>query len=130
MQCRACGAEMRLMQFVLGDTRGRVPAIERRDFKCSACPQVARRVVFSHALASADELPPLATRTEPRAIQPQTRRSAGPQRVEKAPSWVKWARAVEKLHRKQAELLKEQTAPRTEAIRRPAQPANSWPDVA
>jgi hypothetical protein len=45
MQCRACGAEMRLMQFVLGDTTGRVPAIERQDFKCSACPQVARRVV-------------------------------------------------------------------------------------
>ena len=57
MQCRACGAEMRLMQFVLGDTRGPVPAIERRDFKCSACPQVARRVVFSHALVSAEELP-------------------------------------------------------------------------
>ena len=129
MQCRACGAEMRLMQFVLGDTTGRVPAIERQDFKCSACPQVARRVVFSHALVSADELP-LATHTEPRAIQPQTRRSAGPQRVEKAPSWVKWARAVEKLHRRQAELLKKQTAPRAEAIQRPAQPANSWPDVA
>ena len=129
MQCRACGAEMRLMQFVLGDTGGRVPTIERQDFKCSACPQVARRVVFSHSLVSADELP-LARHTEPRAIQPQTRRSAGPQRVEKAPSWVKWARAVEKLHRRQAELLKEQTAPRTEAIRRPAQPANSWPDVA
>ena len=75
MQCRACGAEMRLMQFVLGDTTGRVPAIERQDFKCSACPQVARRVVFSHALVSADELP-LATQTEPRAMQPQTRRSA------------------------------------------------------
>ena len=117
------------MQFVLGDTGGRVPAIERQDFKCSACPQVARRVVFSHSLVSADELP-LATHTEPRAIQPQTRRSAGPQRVEKAPSWVKWARAVEKLHRRQAELLKEQTAPRAEAIQRPAQPANSWPDVA
>jgi hypothetical protein len=28
MQCRACGAEMRLMQFVLGDTTGRVPAID------------------------------------------------------------------------------------------------------
>jgi len=85
MQCRACGAEMRLMQFVLGDTRGRVPAIERRDFKCSACPQVARRVVFSHALASADELPPLATHTEPRAIQPQTRRSAGPPKGREGP---------------------------------------------
>src|SRR4051794_39027196 len=110
MQCRACGAEMRLMQFVLGDTTGRVPAIERQDFKCSTCPQVARRVVFSHALVSADELP-IATHTEPRAIQPQTWRSAGPQRVAKAPSWVKWARAVEKLHRRQAELLKKQTAP-------------------
>jgi hypothetical protein len=128
MQCRACGAEMRLMKFVLGDTTGRVPAIERQDFKCSACPQVARRVVFSRALVSADEL--LATHTEPRAIQPQIPRSAGPQRVEKAPSWVKWARAVEKLHTRQAELLKKQTAPRAEAIQRPAQPANSWPDVA
>jgi hypothetical protein len=86
-------------------------------------------VVFSHALVSADELP-IATHTEPRAMQPQTPRCAGPQRVEKAPSWVKWARAIEKLHRRQAELLKKQTAPRAEAIQRPAQPANSLPDVA
>ena len=86
-------------------------------------------MVFSHALISADELP-LARHTEPRAIQPETRRNAERQRVEKAPSWVKWARAVEKLHRRQAELLKEPPAPRAEAIQYPAQPVNSWPDVA
>ncbi len=112
MQCRACGAEMSLMQFVLGDTRGRLPAIERQDFKCSACPQVAHRVVFSHALVSPDELPLAITNANARSIKPQAPHGAAPQGVEKAaPSWVKWARAVEKLHRRQAELLKEQTAP-------------------
>ena len=106
-------------------------SLRSRDFIISWLNLATRpvSVVFSHALVSADELP-IATHTEPRAIQPQTPRSAGPQRVEKAPSWVKWARAVEKLHRRQAELLKKQTAPRAEAIQRPAQPANSLPDVA
>lgn len=103
MQCRACGAQMLLMHFALGDTTGRVPAIERQEFKCSACPQVARRVLFSHAVISPDNVP-LATHTDPRAIQPQTMRSATPQMAEKTPSWVMWARAVEKVHRRQAEL--------------------------
>jgi hypothetical protein len=108
MQCRACGAEMRLTQFVLGETRGPVPAIEHQDFKCSACPQVAHRVVFSHALGSADEL---LTHAKALPIKREMRRGAATQMVEEAPSWVKWARAVEKVHKRQAELRKERTAP-------------------
>jgi hypothetical protein len=47
MDCLACGAEMRLMQVdQRGDPASEV-AFERRTFKCSACPQVSQRLVFS-----------------------------------------------------------------------------------
>jgi hypothetical protein len=52
MQCPACGAEMLLVQVVLDDTTRQAPAIERQVFKCAACPQVARRLLFSVPLAS------------------------------------------------------------------------------
>jgi hypothetical protein len=52
MKCPACGAEMHLVQVVLGDTTRQAPAIERQVFKCSACPQMARRLLFSVPLVS------------------------------------------------------------------------------
>jgi hypothetical protein len=55
MQCLACGAKMLLMD-VVQDYTTKVPAFERQIFKCSACPQIARRLVFS--------LPPWITRTK------------------------------------------------------------------
>lgn len=47
MKCSACGADMGLAQVDLrGDPRSLV-AFEVHTFKCSACPQLARRLVFS-----------------------------------------------------------------------------------
>ena len=54
MNCPACGAEMHLMQVVLDDTLRHAPAIERHVFKCAACPQMARRLLFSVPLGSTD----------------------------------------------------------------------------
>jgi hypothetical protein len=52
MRCPACGAEMHLMQVVSEDTLRHGPAIERQVFRCAACPQQARRLLFSVPLAS------------------------------------------------------------------------------
>ena len=48
MQCLACGAEMQLREVVLADIPT-MPGFERHTFRCSACPQVARRLVISRA---------------------------------------------------------------------------------
>src|SRR3954464_7780264 len=48
MQCAACGAKMLLTGVVLADI-ATMPGFERHTFKCSACPQVARRLVICRA---------------------------------------------------------------------------------
>ena len=48
MQCLACGAEMHLRDVVLADIPT-MPGFERHTFRCSACPQVARRLVICRA---------------------------------------------------------------------------------
>jgi hypothetical protein len=62
MQCLACGAKMLLMEVVLDDTT-KGPAFERHSFKCSACPQIARRLVFSRAKMPVTHLPVITTPT-------------------------------------------------------------------
>ena len=56
MNCPACGAEMHLMQVVLDDTLRHAPAVERHVFKCPACAQIARRLVFSVPLGSTNSV--------------------------------------------------------------------------
>jgi hypothetical protein len=49
IKCLACGAKMRLMQM---EQRGNLTsevAFERHTFKCSACPQISQRLVFSRS---------------------------------------------------------------------------------
>ena len=48
MQCLACGAEMQLREVVLADIPT-MPGFERHTFRCSACAQVARRLVICRA---------------------------------------------------------------------------------
>jgi hypothetical protein len=56
MDCLACGAEMRLMQVdQRGDPASEV-AFERHTFKCSACPQVSQRLVFSRTRLPRNDL--------------------------------------------------------------------------
>jgi hypothetical protein len=104
---------LRLREVVLGDTMRRAPA--RQLFKCSVCQQVAQRLVFSHALVSADNLPFATTHPKAGAIKFQTRRIAEPYMAEKLSSAQPaesaavakasaWEPAVEKLQSKQAAL--------------------------
>src|SRR4030081_3269907 len=48
MQCLSCGAKMQLREVVLADIPT-MPGFERHTFRCSACPQVARRLVICRA---------------------------------------------------------------------------------
>ena len=46
MHCMACGAEMNLVEVVRDDTMP-IPGFEHHTFKCSACDDVERRLVFT-----------------------------------------------------------------------------------
>jgi hypothetical protein len=48
MQCLACGAEMQLREVVLTDIPT-LPGFERHTYRCSACQQVASRLVICRA---------------------------------------------------------------------------------
>ena len=65
MQCLACGAEMQLREVVLADIPT-MPGFERHTFRCSACPQVARRLVICRAkMPVVDPLVPSAVSEAP-----------------------------------------------------------------
>src|SRR4051812_12858822 len=65
MQCLACGAEMQLREVVLTDIPT-MPGFERHTFRCSACPQVARRLVICRAkMPVVDPLVPSAVSEAP-----------------------------------------------------------------
>jgi hypothetical protein len=46
MRCKACDAEMILMKVVQDDAMA-VLGFERHAFRCSACPETERRLVFT-----------------------------------------------------------------------------------
>ena len=87
MQCLACGAEMQLREVVLADIPT-MPGFERHTFRCSACPQVARRLVICRAkMPVVDPLVPSAV-----SEAPTTNLQTGQQAAGVLPN------AVEKLH--------------------------------
>ena len=94
MRCLARGAEMQLREVVLADIPT-MPGFERHTFKCSACAQVARRLVICRAkMPVVDPLvPPIA----PEA--PTTNLQTGQQAAGSV-----LPNAVEKLHSTQAAL--------------------------
>ena len=93
MQCLACGAEMQLREVVLADIPT-MPGFERHTFRCSACPQVARRLVICRAkMPVVDALVPSAV-----SEAPTTNLQTGQQAAGVLPN------AVEKLHSAQAAL--------------------------
>jgi hypothetical protein len=71
MMCPACGAEMHLMQMDRRGDLGSLVAFERHTFKCSVCPQLSQRLVFSRP--SLPDLPVAARTKYPLAAKPQTR---------------------------------------------------------
>ena len=94
MQCLACGAEMQLREVVLADIPT-MPGFERHTFRCSACPQVARRLVISRAKMPVVD--PLVPSAAPEA--PTTNLQTGQQAAGSV-----LPNAVEKLHSTQAAL--------------------------
>jgi hypothetical protein len=94
MQCLACGAEMQLREVVLADIPT-MPGFERHTFRCSACPQVARRLVICRAKMPVVD--PLVPSAAPEA--PTTNLQTGQQAAGSV-----LPNAVEKLHSTQAAL--------------------------
>ena len=65
MQCAACGAKMLLTGVVLADI-ATMPGFERHTFKCSSCPQTARRLAICRAkMAVVEPLAPIAAAQTP-----------------------------------------------------------------
>jgi hypothetical protein len=115
MQCLACGAKMLLMEVVRDDTT-KVPGLERHTFKCSACPQIARRVMFSRVKMPVSHLPVITTPTHHlwngvaapngwgKAIETLRSRQADLTERAAAAKIAGWTKAVERVRRKQAAL--------------------------
>ena len=84
MRCLACGSEMHLRVVVLADIPT-MPGFERHTFRCSACPQVARRLVICRAkMPVVDPLvPSTASEASASNIQTQAVGSTLPNAVEK-----------------------------------------------
>jgi hypothetical protein len=92
MQCAACGAKMLLTGVVLADI-ATMPGFERHAFKCSSCPQTARRLAICRAkMALVEPLAPIAAAQTPASDF----RTAPPATSSSQPN------AAEKLHSKQA----------------------------
>jgi len=108
MQCLACGAEMQLREVVLADIPT-MPGFERHTFRCSACAQVARRLVICRAkMPVVDPLvPPSAPEASASKLQ-----SGRPAAGNPSPT------AVEKLHSTQAAVEEEEAADWTPTVER------------
>jgi hypothetical protein len=118
MQCLACGAKMLLMDVVRDDTT-KVPGLERHTFKCSACPQIARRVMFSRVKMPISNLPAIATPTNnpwkgcaapnawSKAVETLRNRQIDLKERAAAAKTATWTKAVEKLRSKQTTLAEQ-----------------------
>jgi hypothetical protein len=90
MKCLACSAEMRLTEVRPDENDG----IERHTFRCSACAHMAKRLMLNRSRAP--------TTNVPLALRPRCRSSTYAQSA--------WAKAIEKVHKKQTELKLRATA--------------------
>jgi hypothetical protein len=108
MQCLACGAEMQLREVVLADIPT-MPGFERHTFRCSACPQVARRLVISRTkMPVVDPLVPSAAPEAPTTNLQTWQQAAG----------SVLPNAVEKLHSAQAAVEEAEAADWTPTVER------------
>jgi hypothetical protein len=79
MRCLACGAEMQLREVVLADIPT-MPGFEHHTFRCSACPQVTRRLVICRAKMPIVD-PPIPAHPDAPVIQREMGQACGPKRV-------------------------------------------------
>ncbi len=108
MQCLACGAEMQLREVVLADIPT-MPGFERHTFRCSACAQVARRLVICRAKMPVVD--PLAPPSAPEASASKLQ-SGRPAAGNPSPT------VVEKLHSTQAAVEEAEAADWTPTVER------------
>ena len=92
MKCLACSAEMRLTE-VCPD-RTTVCGIERHTFRCSACAHTAKRLMLNRVRMPITNLPVVIPPKAP-VIDPHNGRPA---------AQSAWAKSIEKVNNKQAEL--------------------------
>ena len=92
MKCLACSAEMRLTE-VCPD-RTTVCGIERHTFRCSACAHTAKRLILNRSRVPITNLPVVIPPKAP-VIDPHNGRPA---------AQSAWAKSIEKVNNKQAEL--------------------------
>ena len=92
MKCLACGAEMRLID--VRPDRTTVCGIERHTFRCSACTHTAQRLTLNRARVPITNLPVVIPPKAP-VIDPHNGRPA---------AQSAWAKSIEKVNNKQAEL--------------------------
>ena len=92
MKCLACSAEMRLTE-VCPD-RTTVCGIERHTFRCSACAHTAKRLMLNRPRVPITNLPVVIPPKAP-VIDPHNERPA---------AQSAWAKSIEKVNDKQAEL--------------------------
>jgi hypothetical protein len=92
MKCLACSAEMRLTE-VCPDERT-VGGIERHTFRCSACAHTAKRLMLTRSSPRITNLPVVLPPKAP-VMNPHNGRSD---------TQSAWAKSIEKLNDKQAEL--------------------------
>ena len=122
MRCLGCGAEMRLMQVVLDDTR-MLPGLERHTFKCTACPEIARRVRFSRPQIPVTNLPVITRPTNTlwngcvaapsvwgKAVETVRSRQTELKERAAAAKTATWTKAVQKLRSRQTALAEQATA--------------------
>ena len=140
MKCVACGAEMFLMQVVLDDT-GTVPGLERYTLKCSACPQLARRVKFRRPQMPVTNLPVIARPPDTlwngsvaapsgwgKAVETVRSRQTDIKERAAAAKTAAWTKAVQKLRSKQTALAEQATVAAqlrlAEPVQAPAAPSD------
>ncbi len=117
MRCMACGGEM-ILTAVKPDDAGMVAGFRHETLQCSVCRDIERRFVYGRASSEQPEQPPVsACPQQPvvssslaEAISCSPRQSSSPpQGISSSPSEAiasasTWARAVEKLRSRQAEI--------------------------
>ena len=100
MQCAACGAKMLLTGVVLADI-ATMPGFERHTFKCSSCPQTARRLAICRAkMALVEPLAPIAAAQTPASdfrTAPPAEKLHSRQAIPEEQKTTDWRPAVEKL---------------------------------
>jgi hypothetical protein len=84
MKCLACGAKMRLMQMEQRGNPTSEVAFERHTFKCSACPQISQRLVFSRPRSPKTDFRVAPRPSHPPSANLQMRRLANANALAKA----------------------------------------------